>query len=384
MEKHILIMKKRKIIYVSGTRADYGLMKKTLKEIKKNPRLDIVIAASGMHLMPEFGKTIAEIRKDGFKVFPVRAVYGNDEKSSSVEFIGAFILNFLKMVKKVKPDVIFIQGDRAEMLSAAIVGAYLNILVVHSHGGEVSSTVDEVSRHAISKLSHFHFPATDKSKKRLIRMGEDKWRIKEFGAPGLDGILKEKLLSKEEIIKKYKLEDEKPIIIVVQHPVSLESDNASFQIKQTMEAVKETGWPAVVIYPNSDPGSRKMIKVIEKYRKYPFIRIYKNMERRDYLSLLKVSSALIGNSSSGVIEAPCFGLGVVNIGTRQKGREKASNIIESDYDKKQIKEAIEKAVKHKFKEIKNPYYKEGTAKKISELLSGIKIDKKLLDKKLAY
>ncbi|MDD2731845.1 MAG: UDP-N-acetylglucosamine 2-epimerase [Candidatus Pacebacteria bacterium] len=377
-------MKKRKIIYVSGTRADYGLMKKTLKEIKKNPRLDIVIAASGMHLMPEFGKTIAEIRKDGFKVFPVRAVYGNDEKSSSVEFIGAFILNFLKMVKKVKPDVIFIQGDRAEMLSAAIVGAYLNILVVHSHGGEVSSTVDEVSRHAISKLSHFHFPATDKSKKRLIRMGEDKWRIKEFGAPGLDGILKEKLLSKEEIIKKYKLEDEKPIIIVVQHPVSLESDNASFQIKQTMEAVKETGWPAVVIYPNSDPGSRKMIKVIEKYRKYPFIRIYKNMERRDYLSLLKVSSALIGNSSSGVIEAPCFGLGVVNIGTRQKGREKASNIIESDYDKKQIKEAIEKAVKHKFKEIKNPYYKEGTAKKISELLSGIKIDKKLLDKKLAY
>lgn len=382
-------MKKRKILYISGTRAEYGLMKGTLFQIKKHPKLDIEVVATGMHLMEEFGKTINEIKKDKFKVHRVDAIYRKDSKESVTNFFGEFTLKLTKLVKRIKPDVILVGGDRAEMLAGSIVGAYLGTPVAHVHGGEVTSTIDEFARHAITKLSHIHFPTTKNSAKRIIKMGENHRRVFEVGAPSLDSILNKKFSSKSEIIKEYKLDITKPIILVIQHSVTLEIEDASQQMKEVMEAIKELGRQTIVISPNADPGGRKMIRVIEKYRKYLFIKIYKSIPYEDYLGLMKIASVIVGNSSSGIIEAPSFHLPTVNIGSRQKGRERAGNVIDVDYRKNEIKEAIKKAIhnkkfRKKVKKYKNPYGDGKTGPRIANILSKIKIDRRLLEKQINY
>lgn len=380
---------KKKILYISGTRADYGLMREVLRAIKKCPSLDLKIAVCGMHLMEEFGRTINEVKKDDFKIHRIEVVPERDDKESVANFIGTFILKLTMACRKIKPDIILLLGDRPEMLAGAIVGAYLNILVVHIHGGDVSSTIDEMARHAITKLSHLHFVATKKSAARLIKMGEDDWRVHLVGAPGLDIILKGDLTRPGEIARKYKLDLSKPVLLVLQHPAAIGSEEAARQMQQTMEAIKELGLETVVIYPNADPGGRAMIKVIEKYRKEPAIQIYKTLPRDDYLGLMKISAVLVGNSSSGIIEAPSFKLPVVNIGERQKGRERGNHIIDVGYNKKEIKRAVKKALyaqkfRDKLKKCKNPYGDGQAARRITDVLSKVKIDKKLLNKKITY
>lgn len=379
----------RKVLYISGTRADYGLMREALFLVRRHPKLKIEIAATGMHLMPRFGRTIDEIKKDNFKIHKIDARYRRDVKKAAADFLGNFILKLSKLTRHIRPDIILILGDRAEMLGAAVVGAYLGLPVVHIHGGEVSSTVDETVRHAITKLSHIHLVATKKSAARLIKMGEDAWRVYRVGAPALDNILNKKLFSRKEISKKYNLNLTEPVLLVIQHPVTAEIERASSHMKETMEAIKKIACQAIIIYPNADAGGRKIIRVIEAYRKYPFFRIYKSIPSKEYLSLMNVASAMIGNSSSGIIEAPSFQLPAINIGTRQEGRERADNIIQADYDREQIKKAIEKAIfdkkfKKRVRECKNSYGDGKTANRIIKILVKTKIDKKLLDKKISY
>lgn len=380
---------KRKILYISGTRADYGLMKYTLKEIEKHPKLELEIVVTGMHLMPEFGTTINEIKSDGFKTHVVDAIYEKDNKESMALFIGKFIQLFTKKISQIKPDIILLLGDRAEMLAGAIVGSYLTIPVAHVHGGDITSTVDEIARHAITKFAHIHFPATEKSAERIIKMGEDPSNVFVVGAPGLDSILNEKLIEPEELSKKYKLNLSEPILLVIQHPVTTEINNAPNQIKETLDAILELKYQTILIYPNADAGGRRMIKVIRKYEKYPFIKVFKNIPHKEYISLMRIASVIVGNSSSGIIEAPSFGLPAVNIGTRQEGRERAENVIDVDYNKGQIKSAIEKALydedfKRKVKSCKNPYGDGKAGLRIAEILSKIEINNKLLQKKLTY
>ena len=379
----------KKVLYISGGRQDYGPMRKALLLIKRDPNFRIEILATGMHFMPEFGKTITEIKKDNFKIHEIKTIYREDNKESMASFIGEFIVKATKEIKKIKPDFILICGDRPEILAGAIVGVYLTIPVVHVHGGDISSTVDELARHAITKLSHIHLAATKKSAERIKKMGEDFWRVFVVGAPGLDSILNKKLFSKKEIAKKCKLNLREPILLVLQHPVSIEIEDAAWQMKQTMEAIKELRYQSIIIYPNADAGGREMIKVIEQYRKYPFIKIYKNISHQDYLSLMKAANVMIGNSSSGIIEAPSFCLPVVNIGTRQKGRERAESVIDVDYNKEQIKRAIKKAIcdkkfREKVKKCKNPYGDGMAGIRIANILTKIKINKKLLQKKITY
>lgn len=379
----------RKILYISGTRADYGLMRQTLLSIKKHPKLKLEIIATGMHLMPKFGKTVSEIKKDKFKIHELEAIYRYDNKLSMAKFVGEFILALVKNIKKINPDIILLLGDRAEMLAAAIVGAYLMIPVVHIHGGDVTSTVDEIVRHAITKLSHIHLATTEKSAKRIVKMGEDPWRIHLVGAPGLDSILNERLISEERIAKKYNLDLSKPILLIIQHPVTVEAESSQKQIQETMEAVKEFRYQTFVIYPNADAGGRAMIKILERYRKYPFIQIHQNIPRKDYLSLMKIANVLVGNSSSGIIEAPSFHLPVVNIGTRQEGREKDANIIDVDYDKRQIIGAIKRCIydtklKERIKKCRNPYGDGNASERIVKIIHNMPIDKRLLEKRLTY
>ncbi len=385
-----MTVKKRKVLYISGTRADYGLVKATLLCIKNNPKLKLEIIATGMHLMPEFGKTINEIKKDGFKIHRIPATYEKDNKESMAIFMGNFTRLLTEKIGEIKPDIILVLGDRAEMLAAAIVASCLSIPVAHIHGGEISSTIDDNFRHAITKFSNIHFPVTKKSGERIIKMGEDPWRVHVIGAPGLDDVLQSKIVSPQDIAKKYNLDPAKPILIVVQHPVTIETNLAKKHMNSTMSAVKELGYEAIIIYPNADAGGRGMIKVIEKYRKFPFIKIYKNIPRADYLSLLNIADAVVGNSSSGILETPYFHLPTVNIGTRQLGRERAENVIDVGYKKEDIKKAIQKALfdatfKAKAKKCANPYGgKEMAGPKVTKVISRVKVNSKLLQKRLSY
>ena len=380
---------KRKILYITGTRADYGLMKSVLKAIEKHPKLELEIVATGIHIMPEFGMTFNEIKKDNFKIHAIDATYENDNKEAMASFIGKFIQQLTKKVIEIKPDIILLLGDRGEMLAGAIVGAYLTIPVAHIHGGDITSTVDEFSRHAITKLAHIHFPATEKSAERIIRMGEDPSNVFVVGAPGLDTILNEKLVEPEVLSEKYTLELSKPILLVVQHPVTTEVNDAPDHIHETLEAFLELKYQTILIYPNADAGGREMIEAIKKYEKYPFIKTFKSIPYKAFLSLMMIASVMVGNSSSGIIEAPSFGLPVVNIGSRQKGRERAENVMDVGYDKEEIKAAIKKALydedfKEKVKKCKNPYGNGKAGVRIAEILSKMKTDKNLLQKKLSY
>ena len=376
----------RKIVYLTGTRADYGLMRNTLFNIKKNPKLKLTIVVTGMHLMPEFGKTINEIKKDKFDIKTVKAIYKKDDRASMAEFIGRLSLGLTKLFKKIKPDIVVLLGDRAEMLAGAIVASYMVIPIAHIHGGEVSSTVDESVRHAITKLANVHLPATKESADRIRKMGEQK-NVYVVGAPGMDEI--SNIYSKKQVEERFKVNLDKPLLLVVQHPESLRVNNAEKDIKETMEAVKTTKLQTIIVYPNADAGGRRMIKVIEKYRNNPNFRIYKNLKHKDFLSVMKYSSVMIGNSSAAIIEAPSFKLPSVNIGKREEGRQRSTNIIDVDYKKYEIMKAIRKALCDKnfikkVKSCKNPYGDGQTGKRIADILSKIKINKELLEKRIAY
>jgi len=379
----------RKILYITGTRADYGLMRSVLREIESHPRLELEIAATGMHLMEEFGRTIEEVKKDGFKIHEIDATYEKDDKESMLNFIGKFIQLLAKKIEEINPDIILLLGDRGEMLAGAIVGAYLTIPTAHLHGGEVTSTVDELARHAITKLAHIHLPPTEKSAERIIKMGEDPLNVFVVGPPGIDSILNENLIEPTELSKKYDLELSKPILLLLQHPVTTDAEDAPAHIRETLEAIVELRHQTIAIYPNADAGGREIIEVIKEYEKYPFIKMFKSIPHKEYLSLMKIASVMVGNSSSGIIEAPSFGLPAINIGSRQEGRERAENVIDVDYDKEQIKAAIKKALddenfKGKVKNCKSPYGDGGVGVRITDILSEIKIDKKILQKRLTY
>jgi UDP-N-acetylglucosamine 2-epimerase (non-hydrolysing)/GDP/UDP-N,N'-diacetylbacillosamine 2-epimerase (hydrolysing) len=375
----------RKICVITGTRADYGILSPVMNEIKSTPGLKLSLVVTGMHLMKEFGYTIREIKKDGFKICEkVGISYKEDTPEAVANSIGLAISKFSKVFAKIKPDIILTLGDRGEMLAAAIVGNYMNIPVAHIHGGEISGHVDGVLRHAITKISHIHFPATKNSRERILSLGEDHWRIFVAGAPALDKILKMNYSSKKELHKKYNLEEGEKLILVLQHPVSTQVKVAAGQMKNTMEAVSYFKLPAIVIYPNADAGGRKMISVINKYKKYHFIKVCKSLPHKDYLGLLRIATVLVGNSSSGIIEALCFNLPVVNIGIRQEGRERGANIIDAQSDKKKIIKAINKALHTKIKKYKNPYGNGQASRRIAKVLAAIKLDKKLLEKRITY
>ncbi len=375
---------KRKILYITGTRADYGLMRSVLYSIHHHPNLSLDLIVVGMHLMDQFGNTINEIKNDGFKYHIVDVRYEDDTKEAMAIFIGKLIQELVPLIHQIGPDFILLLGDRGEMLAGAIVGVYLSIPVAHIHGGDVTSTVDDFARNAITKLAHIHFPATEESGKRIIRFGEDASKIFVVGSPGLyQGSYNP--LSREQLEEKYQIDLEKPLLLLVQHPVTLEIDAAADQILETLEAVKSLKIQTIVIYPNADAGGRAMIEAIREYEKLSFLKIFPSIPHDDYLSLMYYASVLIGNSSSALIEAPSFGLPVVNIGTRQMGRERADNVIDAIYDKKNIIDCIGKAMNDKiFREKvmlgRNPYGEGMAPEKIAEVLSKIDINKEFLMK----
>jgi len=379
---------KRKIFYITGTRADYGLMRSTLKAIKDHPQLDLFLVVTGMHLAREFGYTLKEIKKDGFKIeAKIPVLNAADSKISMIHSFGKQVIELAEVFKSKKPDIVLVEGDRGEMLAAAIAGRYLGIVVAHVSGGDIASNsmLDDPIRDSITKFAQIHFPGTKKSRQRLIKMGEEPERIYLVGDPGTDSISDTEFIKSSVLAKRFNLDLHQPILIVLQHPVSDEADEAGKQMVETMTAIKDLGRQTIVLYPNADAGGRAMIRVIKKYERSPFIRIYPNLAHDEFISLMRIASVMIGNSSSGIIEAPFFKLPVVNIGTREAKRERTDNVIDVGYRRKQIVKAVKEALfdkrfKREVKRCKSPYLATNAGEKIAKLLAEIEINKELLKK----
>ena len=378
----------RKIAVITGTRADYGIYRSVLAHLSTDKQVYLSLIVVGMHLSPEFGCTIDEIKKDGYSVdLKINVLHRDDSRASMAASLGEVISKVSIGLTKLAPDILVVLGDRGEMLAGAVAATYLGIPVAHIHGGEVSGNVYDVFRHAITKLSHMHFAATDESAQRIIKMGEESWRVHVVGAPGLDSILHNSIPNSVEVANKYGLDLEKPLILMVQHSVVAESKDAGGQILETLEAVKELGCQTVIVYPNADAGGRRMIQMIKKYVSCPFIKVFVSLPREDYLALMNLAAVMIGNSSSGIIEAPSFGLPVINIGTRQMGRQRANNVIDVGYNKEQIIREVQKIINqpNKHEVVTEGLYGDGKAgQRIAKILSEIKIDEKLLEKRMAY
>lgn len=345
---------------MTGTRAEFGLMQKILLGIQADNKLELILLATGMHLLKEFGETINEVKAEFPQVKIIDATYEDDNRLSMARFVGRGLNQLVEALDETKPDLVLVLGDRGEQLAMATAGAYLAIPIIHLHGGEATTTIDNKARNAISQLSDWHLAASHDAAKKLRQMGIDKRRIKVVGAPGLDQIQDLPAASK------------KDCLVVLQHPDEKEED-AAWQIQQTLETIVEFKLPVKVVYPNSDAGGRAMIQEIEKFKQqFPqLITIYPNVERLEFLTLLTKARALIGNSSSGLIEAPTLNLPTVNIGPRQKGRERAKNVIDVDYNRKQISKAISKVLGWRFNRLKNPYGDGKTSQRVIKFLKTI-------------
>jgi len=381
---------KRKICVISGSRSDYGILFSVLNAIEKEPSLKLCLIATCMHLMKEFGYTLRAIEKDGFKVDrTIDISYKEDSGAAMAEAIGKAVSQFSVAYKDFKPDVVLILGDRGEVLAAAVAASYMNIPVAHIHGGEVSGHVDGAVRHAITKLAHIHFTATAQAKQRVLALGEEPWRVFQSGAPALDRLRSGDITARSVLMKKYRIDVKKPLAMVVQHPVQTEMDQADSQILETMNAVTTLKIPAIMIYPNADAGSRRMIKLIKQFEAEGLIQFFKSIPHEDYLGLLGLASVLVGNSSSGIVESPAFKLPVVNIGPRQKGRERSENVLDVPYKKDAIIKAVRKAVnnknfRQKVQRCHNAYGDGRAAERIVRVLAVVKLDKKLLNKQMTY
>ena len=381
-----------KVAVVTGSRSEYGLLQPVLAAIKKSPKLKLSLIVTGTHLSKQFGYTVKDIERDGFKIdAKIPISLSGDSGDAMAKSIGELVTKVVDVLLKTKPDILLLFGDRAEILAVAVAGVYMNIPIAHIHGGDksVGGHLDDYVRHAIAKLSHIHFEATQQCAERLIKMGEEKWRVHMIGSPAVDAILSQKLPNNKTLTQRYNLDLSKPTLLVVQNPVTTEVSKAGEQMKETMRALVKLKLQSIVVYPNADAGARRMIEVIKKYKKYPFIKVYENLPHEDYLSLLKMASVLLGNSTSALIEAPSFHLPAVNIGSRQEGRERSTNVIDVGYDRNKIAAAVKKALYGKkfraeVKRCKNVYGDGKASQRIVKVLSKIEITPKLLQKRITY
>ena len=379
---------KRKIAITTGTRAEYGIIRPVLETISKSKRLDPFIIVTGMHLSKKYGNTINEIKKDGFRIYSSFDMLPKDDSNYSMsKALGEGIVSFTKIFYKLKPDINLILGDRDEMLASALAAYHLNIPNAHIHGGDKSQGgIDEYNRHAITKISNIHFAATLKSKERILKMGENPKFVFHTGSPSIDEIMKKQITPKKSLEKKYGIKLNGKDILLLQHPVTTQTIQSGKQIMNTLKAIVKIGENTIAIAPNSDPGNRLIFKHLRTFsKKYDFIKMYNTLPRNDFLGLLKNCGVLVGNSSSGMIEASYFDTPVVNIGIRQKGREKGSNVIEVKDSINSIYSGILRAFKKQKKFHKrNLYGKGNSAAKIVRHLEKIKLDEELINKQIFY
>ncbi len=381
----------RKIAVVTGSRAEYGLLYLLLKEIAADPDLTLQLIITAMHLSPEFGLTYKLIEQDGFKIdAKVEMLLSTDTASGVAKSVGLGVLGFTDAFEALKPDLIVVLGDRFEILAAAQAALFLKIPIAHIHGGELSmGALDDSIRHAISKMSHIHFVCAEPYRNRVIQMGEQPTTVFNVGAPGIERIKKIKLLSQMDLEKILDFKFSKPTFLITYHPETLLLENIENNLKNLFSALDFFPNAKVIITKsNADEAGRLINKYIDDYesKNSDRVKVFLSMGDLNYLSSLNCVDVVIGNSSSGIIEAPSFKIPTVNIGNRQAGRIRTNSIIDCAPDLLSIRAAIQKALSPEFKFIVNqvisPYDQGETSKKIKDIIR--KIDLKEVIRKKFY
>lgn len=381
----------KKVAVITGTRAEYGLFYWTLKEIASRRGLELQLIVTGTHLSQKYGYTAEQIKRDGFEIKAEIPIVADDTPLGIAKTAGEATIKTAEVLDTLKPDLLLILGDRYEMLSAATAALLLNIPIAHIHGGEeTEGAVDNQIRHAITKMASLHFPAMERYAQRIIKMGEDPGRVHIVGAPGIEYIKRAEIITRSDFFASVGLNEDRPYFLITFHPVTLDYLKNEQYIRNLLSAVDCFDRQMIFTYPNSDTNGDIIIKKIKEFvsaRKYA--RAFKSMGQTRYVSAMKYAECMIGNSSSGIIEAPYFILPVVNIGDRQKGREKAKNIIDTGYEIEEIKEGISRCIsdegyKKSLNNIGNPYGEGNTSQKIVDVIESMEFDKKLLNKRTTY
>lgn len=380
-----------KILFFTGSRSEWGYIKPVIK-LCKDQNIKYNICATNTHVLGSYGLSLNEIKKDGFRVSDeIYMTLDGYNTYSSTKSLGIIMMSFLDIVQRTKPDWILLAGDRGETLIAAIVAAYTNTPLAHIQAGELSGNIDGQARHAIGKFAHIHFASNKDAANRLKKLGEQSFRIKTVGAPQLDDILEnfDKLNDIKKLLKSYGIDKIQKYSLIIFHPVVEDYSETKKIFKNFIKCIKKTKYEKRFwISPNSDAGSHFIKDIFLNERDNDDI-LFDNLPRNQFLTLMKNASAIIGNSSAGIIESPSFKIPTINIGRRQKNRLKAKNIINiENYSEKKLMLAIKKIdsknFKKKIKNIKNPYGSGNSSKKILEILKKTKIDENLLQKELTY
>ena len=388
-------MNRKKIIAVTGARSEYDLMYSIYKKLDQDDRFDFEIIVTGAHLSEKFGNTVKLIEDDGFTINnKIYNLIDSDKKIGRILSLGNQLSELAHTIEKSNPDILIVAGDREEAISVTMTAAYLDVAVAHFFGGDIAKdgNIDNSVRYAASKFAHIHFPTLENHKETLLKLGEEIERIFVVGNPALDRFIETPNIDiKDLFIKMNKETYDKDYLVLIQHSIISEVELQDKYIRITLDSILESGIPCFINYPNSDPGNYQIIEAYKEYvSKYPeTFTIFQNLDRITYVNLLRNAAALIGNSSSGLLEAPSLGLPAINIGKRQRGRAHGENIIFVDNNKKQITDALnfvlnDKEFIQKVAKKNNPYGNGNTAKKVIEILAELKIDSSLIHKNITY
>ena len=383
----------KRIGIMTGTRAEYGLLKPLMQEINKDNDLELYLIVSGMHLSPEFGMTYKEIEEDGFEInAKVEMLLSSDSPVGISKSIGLGIIGFADEFQRADLDMLILLGDRYEALSAAICAMVMRIPIAHLHGGELTEgAIDEGIRHSITKMSYLHFTSTEEYRRRVIQLGENPERVFCVGAIGVENIKKINLMTKEELERSIHFEIDENTVIVTYHPVTLENNTVEEQFLNLLEVLDRNPKIRMIFTKaNADTNGRIVNELIDKYAAQNSERAcaFVSLGQKRYLSALKYCRIVIGNSSSGIIEAPSFGKPIINIGDRQKGRICADSVINCGYTQQEIQRAMETALTEEFenkaRNCRNPYEKENTAANIISVIKDYLLNDKIKLKKGFY
>ena len=383
----------KRIGIMTGTRAEYGLLKSLMQEINKDNDLELYLIVSGMHLSPEFGMTYQEIEEDGFEInAKVEMLLSSDSPAGISKSIGLGVIGFADEFQRADLDMLILLGDRYEALSAAISAMVMRIPIAHLHGGELTEgAIDEGIRHSITKMSYLHFTSTEEYRRRVIQLGENPERVFCVGAIGVENIKKINLMTKEELERSIHFEIDENTVIVTYHPVTLENNTVEEQFLNLLEVLDRNPKIRMIFTKaNADTNGRIVNELIDKYAAQNSERAcaFMSLGQKRYLSALKYCRIVIGNSSSGIIEAPSFGKPIINIGDRQKGRICADSVINCGYTQQEIQQAMETALTEEFenkaRNCRNPYEKENTAANIISVIKDYLLNDKIKLKKGFY
>ena len=380
----------RTIAVITGTRAEYGYLQPLMSMIENDEELQLIPLITGTHLFLKFGNTYELVEQAFPSAIQIPMLSPGDTLKDMATYLASGITNFAEYLNKNRPDILIVLGDRSESFAAALAAFYLNIPIAHINGGDVTgTTIDESIRHAITKIAHIHFVHTKNNAERVEKLGEEKKRIFITGALTLDTILSVQLPSKEEIFSKYHLNEEKKTFLVVFHPITTLEDKGYSQLENLLLALDTLKEQTVLFYPNVDAGGDQLRNLIKKYEDKSYLHTFINLHHKDYLGLMKSVDVMIGNSSSGIIEAPSFHLPVVNIGTRQQGRERSINIIDIQPEKDTILAAINTALyDHKFlkkvQKCENNFGDGHASERIVDILKKIELNESLIQKQITY